>query len=312
MKKLNVIFMGTPDFAVPCLKMLYEKHTVLGVITQPDRPKGRGQKLMASPVKQFAEEKNLNVYQPLKIKEPSFQAFLRSLQPDVIVVVAFGQILPKEILEIPPLGCINVHASLLPHYRGAAPIHWSVIQGETKTGITTMFMDEGLDTGDMILKKEIAIGLEDTTGEIHDRLMQLGAEVLNETLFLLQQNTVPREKQDAALATYAPLLTKAVEKIDWSQPAQKIHNQIRGLCPWPGTYCFHNEKILKIWKARIVEGVANHTIPGKVVQITVDGFYVSTGQGILEIVELQPANKKRMSARAYVNGHGIHVNDDLI
>lgn len=312
MKKLNIVFMGTPHFAVPCLKMLHEKHKVLAVVTQPDRPKGRGQKYMASPVKQFALEQSLEIHQPVKVKEPSFQSFLRTLKPDIIVVVAFGQILPKEILEIPPLGCINVHASLLPKYRGAAPIHWSVINGEIQTGVTTMFMNEGLDTGDMILKKKVEITAEDSTGILHDRLMQIGAEVLDETLCLLQQNTAPREKQDETLATYAPLLTKEIERLDWSQSAQEIHDRIRGLCPWPGAYCLQGEKILKIWKTRVVADSNAFAVPGRIMKITADGFYVSTGNGILEVLELQPANKKKMPARAYVNGHGIQTNDDLM
>lgn len=311
MKKLKVIFMGTPDFAVPCLKKLHEHHDIIAVITQPDRRRGRGQKVIYSPVKEFALQANLNILQPEKIKTMEFENILENMYPDLIVVVAFGQILSKRILDIPPLGCINVHASLLPLYRGAAPIHWSVINGEAKTGVTTMFMDVGLDTGDMLLKQEICIADGDNTGRIHDRLMQLGAETLINTIDMLQTGTFHRIKQDENKATYAPLLTKDLEKIRWSVEASKIHNLIRGLSPWPGCYCINNESILKVWQSRVVDETTHRDNPGTVVKFTEKGFVVATKQGLIEIIEVQPANKRRMMAKDYINGHGINIGDVL-
>jgi methionyl-tRNA formyltransferase len=251
MSNLKAIFMGTPDFAVPCLEALNKKYDIIAVITQPDRPKGRGQKLTASPVKEFAVNAGLTVLQPEKIKTPEIEKVLMEMKPDLIVVVAFGQILSKRILDIPPLGCINVHASLLPLYRGAAPIHWSIINGETKTGVTTMFMDVGLDTGDMLLKSEVFISDETTTGQLHDQLMLLGADVLMRTVALLETGTVTRIKQDNTISTYASLLTKTTERIDWSLTAKKIHNLVRGLDPWPGSYCNFNSNVFKIWKTKV-------------------------------------------------------------
>jgi len=309
MSNLKVIFMGTPEFAVPCLEALNKKYDIIAVITQPDRPKGRGQKLTASPVKEFAVNAGLTVLQPEKIKAPEFEKVLMELKPDLIVVVAFGQILSKRILDIPPLGCINVHASLLPLYRGAAPIHWAIINGETKTGITTMFMDVGLDTGDMLLKSEVSISDETTTGQLHDQLMILGADILMKTVALLETGTVARIKQDHTISTYAPLLTKNTEHIDWSLTAKKIHNLVRGLDPWPGSYCNFSSNVFKIWKTRVYNDTISTTLPGTVVEITKQGFVVSTGTGLLEILEIQPAGKRRMSAKDYVCGHGLNIND---
>lgn len=309
MSKLKVIFMGTPDFAVPCLKALNNQYDVIAVITQPDRPKGRGQKLAASPVKEFAINAGLKVLQPEKIKTPEFEKILLELTPDLIVVVAFGQILSKQILDIPPLGCINVHASLLPLYRGAAPIHWSIINGETLTGVTTMFMDVGLDTGDMLLKGEVPISAETTTGQLHDQLMLVGANILMETVKLLENGTANRIKQDNNSSTYAPLLTKTTERIDWSLTANEIHNLVRGLDPWPGSYCDFKGKVFKVWKTKVYNGTNLKTLPGTVVEITKQGFLVATGSGLLEILEIQPAGKRRMSAKDYVCGHGLNIND---
>lgn len=309
-EKLKVIFMGTPDFAVPSLKAVHEHHDVIAVITQPDRPKGRGQKLMPSPVKKFALERQLSIYQPEKIKIPEFEAILNNLQPDLIIVVAFGQILSKYILDIPKLGCINVHASLLPYYRGAAPIHWAIINGESKTGVTIMFMDEGLDTGDMILTKEVEITEEMITGELHDKLMDAGATLLLETIEQLQQKTAKRIPQNHAISNYAPLLKKQTEEIDWSLSAVQIHNLVRGLNPWPVARCMFHDKRLKIWQARVYEGSSTE-VPGTIVELSKNGFVVATGNGLLEICEIQPANKRRMSAKDYVCGHGIALNDRL-
>lgn len=313
MDKLKIVFMGTPDFAVPCLKKLHEKYEVVAVITQPDRPKGRGQKVTASPVKVFALSVNLEVLQPEKIKTPEFEVTLKKFHPDLIVVVAFGQILSKAILAIPPLGCINVHASLLPNYRGAAPIHWSIIRGEKATGVTTIFMDVGLDTGDMILSESVDIAENMTTGELHDQLMVLGANLLLETVKQLESGVVSRMKQDDAKSSYAPLLNKTMGRIDWSLSAQKIHNLVRGLTPFPGAYCLFNHEKLKILQTSIYKLACNeahspHNL-GQIIELTNRGFLVGTGDGILEIVEIQPASKRRMSGRDYVCGHGIELND---
>lgn len=311
MEKLRVIFMGTPDFAVPCLAKLCQMHDVIAVFTQPDRPKGRGQKYTPPPVKAFAVEKGLTVYQPEKIKTPEIEQLLIDLRADVIVVVAFGQILSPKILKAARLGCINVHASLLPRYRGAAPIHWAVMNGETSTGVTTMFMNEGLDTGDMILKREIAIDEMMNTGQLHDLLMHSGAELLIETLALLAADRVVRIPQNDCESSYAPLLKKSIEKIDWQSTAVTLHNKIRGLDPWPGAYCLFKDKPFKLWRARVAEPLDVNGEPGLVCEITKDGFIVAAGEGFLEILELQPAGKRRMSAHDYVCGHGIAVGDKL-
>lgn len=311
MNKLKVIFMGTPDFAVPCLKALHKNYEIVAVITQPDRRKGRGQKVIYSPVKEFASSVNLTVLQPEKIKTNEFEDLIESLQPDLIVVVAFGQILSKRILDIPVLGCINVHASLLPMLRGAAPIHWAVINGEKKTGVTTMFMDIGLDTGDMLLKREVLIANEDDTGVIHDKLMILGAETLLETIELLQTNKLSRIKQDETKTTYAPLLTKDLEKVIWNKDALQIHNLIRGLSPWPGSYCINKGSVLKLWKSKLVNEQDHNYESGTVVEFSKNGFIVAASKGMIEIIEVQPANKRRMLAKDYINGHGISLNDVL-
>lgn len=314
MKSLRVVFMGTPDFAAPCLEaLLAAGHEVAAVITQPDRPRGRGRKLSFSPVKACAVEHGLEVLQPEKIKTPEFEQVLRELAPDVMVVVAFGQILSSAILAIPPLGCVNVHASLLPYYRGAAPIHWAVMQGEEKTGVTTMYMDEGLDTGDMILKKEIAISKDASTGEIHDQLMQEGAVLLQETLALIADGKAPRTKQDHAVSTYAPLLKADIEQLNWTRSAQELHNRIRGLSPWPGAYCRYAGGRLKVWKSRVCEeAAAVGAIPGRIARLSVEGFVVETGDGLLELLEVQPENKRRMKASECACGYSLQPGDRLV
>lgn len=304
MKSLKVIFMGTPDFSVPCLEELQRNCKVIAVVTQPDRPCGRGQKLRSSPVKTFALANGLPVYQPEKLKAAEFEKKLLNMKPDLIVVVAFGQILSQTILDIPRLGCINVHASLLPYYRGAAPIHWSIINGETKTGVTTMFMDAGLDTGDVILKKEIAITAEMTTEELHDQLMKAGAILLMHTLQQLIDGTVTREKQDGSISNYAPLLTKTTGRIDWNKSSIVIHNLVRGLNSWPGAYCLFNGEKLKVWRTRTVDNKCS-SLPGEIIELTEDGFLVGTGDGSLEILELQLPGKRKMLANDYIRGHGL-------
>lgn len=312
MAGLRVVFMGTPDFARPCLEMLVrEQYEVAAVITQPDRPKGRGRKLACSPVKAAALDHGLNVLQPERVKEPEFVQQLAALQPDVIIVVAFGQILSPAILALPRLGCINVHASLLPRYRGAAPINWAVINGETVTGVTTMFMDAGLDTGDMILKAELAIGPDDTAGQVHDRLMELGAAVLADTLQLLVKGQAPRLPQDASLATYAARLARETERIDWTQAATTIHNLVRGLNPWPGAYCVHQQQSVKIWRTKVIDEIAADGNPGQIIGVSTDGIVVQTGRGLLELQEVQPECRKRMAARDCASGYGLLAGEIL-
>ena len=304
MKRLRVIFMGTPDFAVPCLARLVEISDVVAVVTQPDRPKGRGQKLLPPPVKVFAQEHGIAVYQPVRVKATDFVDVLRGLAPDLIVVVAFGQILSKEILSLPPLGCINVHASLLPRYRGAAPMQWAIVRGEKETGVTTMFMDEGLDTGDMLIRETLPITQAMTAAELHDAMMKLGADVLEKTLFSLSEGTLKRTPQDDALSTYAPLLDKKVGRIDWKKSAQEIHDLVRGLNSWPGAYTMLEGQKFKIWRTRLAEGTAE---PGEIVSVTKQGLLVGTGEGMLEILEVQAPSKKKMAAGDYVRGHGLQL-----
>ena len=304
MKRFRVIFMGTPDFAVPCLARLVEISDVVAVVTQPDRHKGRGQKLLPPPVKVFAQEHGIAVYQPVRVKAPDFVDVLRGLAPDLIVVVAFGQSLSKEILSLPPLGCINVHASLLPRYRGAAPMQWAIVRGEKETGVTTMFMDEGLDTGDMLMRETLPITQAMTAAELHDAMMKLGADVLEKTLFSLSEGTLKRTPQDDALSTYAPLLDKEVGRIDWKKAAQEIHDLVRGLNSWPGAYTMLEGQKFKIWRTRLAEGTAE---PGEIVSVTKQGLLVGTGEGMLEILELQAPSKKKMAAGDYVRGHGLQL-----
>ncbi len=296
--------MGTPEFAVPCLAALYEYCDVIGVVTQPDKPRGRGQKLVPSPVKAWAEAHGLPVWQPKKIKEEAFTAFLEEQKPDLMVVVAFGQILSQRILDIPPYGCINVHGSLLPRYRGAAPMQWCVIDGEKKTGITTMFMDAGLDTGDMLLKAEFPIGPDTTLEEVHDGLMALGAKVLIDTLEELSAGTLKRIPQTGE-SNYAPMLTKETGHIHWQDRAQKIHNLVRGLDSWPGAYTFLAGKKYKIWRTRCTTE-KTEAQPGTILRADKkEGLFVAAGDGVLEITELQAPGKKRMAAKDYLNGHAI-------
>lgn len=304
---MKIVFMGTPDFAVPCLdEIVRRQHLVQAVITQPDRPKGRGKKLAPPPVKEKALQYNLPVYQPEKVKDPNFIEVIKDLSPDCIVVVAFGQILPKAILDIPVYGCINVHASLLPQYRGAAPINWAIINGEFMTGVTTMYMDEGLDTGDMIIKKEICI-YNKNAGELHDEMAREGAILLGETLELVAIGRAPREKQCNEKSSYAPLMDKALGRINWSKSAKDIYNLIRGVNPWPTAYTTYDGEVFKIWKAKMVEKDCKDQ-PGKIVKVDGSGILVCTGQHLLSIEEIQFPNNKRMGVDEYLRGHMIHEN----
>lgn len=310
---MKVIFMGTPDFASESLKNLYEAgHEILAVVTNPDRPKGRGMKVIASPVKQYAIEKNLKIYQPEKVrKNQEFIDEIKSLNPDVICVVAYGKILPKEILEIPHLGCINVHASLLPKYRGSAPIQWAVLNGEKETGVTTMYMDIGMDTGDMILKEKVQIGEDETTGELWDRLSKIGGKLLVETLKQIEEGTAPREKQSEDF-TMAPMLDKKMAKIDWeNQTASQIKNLVRGLNPIMGAYTFLKDKKIKFWKVDVaknisltedMEKLANGVV---VLSDSKDGLYIKTKNGILKVLEIQGENARRMPIVDFLRGNTI-------
>lgn len=305
---MKLVFMGTPDFAVPSLQALVKNgHEVMAVFTQPDRPAGRGKNLRPSPVKVAAQELGLSLNQPEKVKTPESIQLLKELRPEAIIVVAYGQILSKEILELPRYGCINVHASLLPDWRGAAPIHWAIIQGEKKTGVTTMQMDVGLDTGDMLMKAEYPISEESTTGEVHEALAQLGGELLIKTLSALTKGELQATPQ-VGETRYASLLKREHEEIHWSRSAQDIHNQIRGLNPWPGAYTtFHGEN-LKVWKSKVSNEalvtrpqLANAQV-GEVLENANDGLLVQTGEGVILITEVQPAGKKAMSARDFFLG----------
>lgn len=305
---MKVVFMGTPDFAVPSLRALLQNNfEVPAVITQPDRPSGRGKKLKPSPVKTAALEAGLPVHQPEKIREPGFIELLRGLNPDVIAVAAFGQILPADILDLPPFGCVNVHASLLPAYRGAAPIHRAVMNGERETGVTIMQMDTGLDTGDMLLQEKVPIGPDDTVGAVHDRLAVLGGRLLVEALRQLAAGRVRPVPQDDARSSYAPMLTGADEIIRWDRDAREIKNQVRGLNPWPGARTSLAGKMFKIW--RVVEDVdynGEAGEPGQVLEAGQEcGLLVQTGNGILSIEELQLQGKKRMSAARFLRGNPL-------
>ncbi|HFL2520607.1 TPA: methionyl-tRNA formyltransferase [Clostridioides difficile] len=304
---MKIVFMGTPDIAVPCLqKIIDEKYEILGVVTQPDKPKGRGKKLGMSPVKELAIENNIPVYQPVKARDKEFIDKIKSLNPDVIVVVAFGQILPKEILEIPKLGCINVHVSLLPKYRGAAPINWVIINGEEKTGVTTMYMDEGLDTGDMILKTEVNLDENITSGELHDKMMNIGAETLKETLRLIEEGNAPREVQNHEEFSYAPIMNKSLGNIDFSKSAREIHNLVRGVNPWPSAYTTYNDVIMKVWKTKVLDEKSTKDV-GTIIDVSKDGIKVSTIDNVLLIEEIQMPNKKRMLVGEYIKGNTIET-----
>jgi methionyl-tRNA formyltransferase len=305
---MKVIFMGTPDFAVGTLKALVKAgHEVCLAVTQPDKPKGRGKEVQFPPVKSAALELDIPVYQPVRVRRPECVEELLKYQADVIVVVAFGQILPKEILEMTPFGCINVHASLLPKYRGAAPIQWSILEGESVTGVTTMQMDEGLDTGDMILKTEVPIEAEETGESLHDKLAQAGAALCVETLEELKKGNIQAEKQGESPTIYAKMLDKKMGNIDWNMPAINIERLVRGLNSWPSAYTCWENKILKIWQAKVDEGNQSEppAAPGTVTRIEKDSFTVQTGGGQLCISELQISGKKRMSVSAFLRGYTL-------
>ncbi len=299
----RIIFMGTPEFACPTLRKLLERNeNIVAVYTQPDRPKGRGQKLQAPPVKLLAIENSIPVYQPAKVREPDVIEQIRNLEPDLVVVVAFGQILPKSLLEIPPKGCINVHASLLPRYRGAAPLNWCIINGESETGVTTMQMDVGLDTGSMLLKKATRIDPDEDINSLHDRLSDIGAELLAETLDALRAGKLTPEIQDDSESCYAPMLKKEHGIIDWSKTARCIHNQVRGLASWPGATTVLDSIPLKLYKTEISTGKG---APGELLSAGKQGIEVACGEGSLIIKELQAAGSRKMEAASFISGHPV-------
>ena len=308
---MRVVFMGTPDFSVGTLKELAKAgHEIVGVISQPDKPKGRGKNLQPTPVKEAAMELGLPVYQPKKVRDPEFIQVVRDLEPEVIVVVAFGQIIPKEILEMPKYGCINVHASLLPAYRGAAPIQWAVINGDKESGVTIMRMDEGLDTGDMIMKTEVPLSEDETGGSLHDKLAEAGAKLCVETLKALEDKTATWEVQGESPTAYAKMLDKKLGDIDWSRSAKSIECLIRGLNPWPSAYTDWNGKVMKIWEAGVLDENTDAK-PGTIVKVEKDSFSVQTGDGLLKVLALQIPGKKRMEADAFLRGYQIETGCEL-
>lgn len=296
----GVIFMGTPAFACPTLQTLIDRgERLLAVITQPDRPKGRGQMLMQPPVKELALKHGIPVYQPLKVRDPAFVQVIRDLQPELIVVVAFGQILPKTLLDIPPQGCINVHASLLPRYRGAAPLNWCIINGETETGVTTMLMDPGLDTGPMLLKRSAPIDENEDIVSVHDRMSVMGAELLADTLDSCRAGRIEPQAQDDSLTCYAPLLKKEDGLVNWGRDARAIHNQVRGMAVWPGAYTFLDGQTLKLFRTRVADGSG---LPGSVLRAGKGVFEVACLSGSLFVEELQLAGKKRLDCISFLAG----------
>ncbi len=316
---MRILFMGTPDFSVPTLKALIDsEHQVIGVVTQPDKPKGRGKEMQFTPVKETALEYQIPVYQPVKVREEDFMEEMRKLEPDVGVVIAFGQILPKAFLELPKYGCINIHASLLPKYRGAAPVQWAVIEGEEKSGLTTMLMDVGIDTGDMLLQKEILLDKKETGGSLFDKLSRMGGELIMDTLKLAEEGSLTPIKQDDSQATYVKMLDKSFGKIDFTRPAVEIERLIRGLNPWPSAFTSLDGKTLKIWDAEVNlnqksiksqdadmnRGTKSGT-PGEIIEVTKDAIVIQTGMGALIVKELQLEGKKRMSVDAFLRGYTV-------
>ncbi len=304
---MRIVFMGTPEFAVPSLEaLLKSEDQVVGIVTQPDRPKGRGHNLAPPPVKVIAQRTGIPFLQPLKIKTPDFLDALAAWKPDLIAVTAFGRILPAPILNLPPRGCVNVHGSLLPKYRGAAPVQWAIMNGERETGITTMLMDEGMDTGPILLQEQIPIMPDDTAGTLAPRLAELGGRLLVETIRQLKTGVLAPRAQDNSEATIAPLLTKEDGVIDWSRSAQTIANRVRGLSPWPGAYTFFGHDRWNIWST-VVNPTRSDEQPGTIIAVAKHSIQVATGEGMLEIVEIQTANSRRMNASQFLAGHQVGV-----
>ena len=305
---MRIVFMGTPEFAVPCLeRLIVDGHDVVGVFTQPDKPKGRGHKMQFPPVKEKAIENNIPVYQPTKMRDGIALEILKKLSPELIIVVAYGKIIPQDILDLPRYGCVNIHASLLPRYRGAAPIQWCVINGESESGVTSMQMNSGLDTGDMLLSAKVYIDDNMTAGELHDKLSVLGACVMSDTIKKIEDNSIVRTAQDDSLSNYAPMLSKELCPIHWDDSAQKIHNQVRGLSPWPVATAVLNGECYKIHKTVKVGKTIGE--PGEIVS-TVDGLTVSCGDGNgIHIISIQAPGKKAMNCSDFLRGHKIEVGE---
>ncbi len=310
---MRVVFMGTPDFAVGSLQALAEsgKYDIAAVVTQPDRPKGRGRKIVMSPVKEYALMHAYEVYQPERIKNSEFVEVLRRLSPDIIVVAAFGQLLSKDILDLPRYGCINVHASLLPKYRGAAPIQYAIINGEKETGVTIMQMDVGMDTGAMLGKIRVAVGENMTLGELHDELRDKGAELLLDVMGEIERGSAVAEPQDSSAATYARMLDRSMEKIDWHKPVAELHNYVRGFDPAPGMFTLLPDgRSIKLFSSR-VSSLTSSCEPGTVVAVSKRSFCVACGDGVLEFLEVQPESKKRIESGVFLNGRGVRQGDIL-
>lgn len=306
---MKIIFMGTPDFAAASLEALIDsRHEIQAVVTQPDKPKGRKGELTPSPVKVVAEGKGIKVYQPLKVRDEEFVKTLRAYNPDVMVVVAFGQIIPLSILKMPKYGCVNIHGSLLPKYRGAAPIQWAVLDGEKETGITTILMDEGIDTGDILLKKTIKIDTDETSGSLFDKLMALGAKAILETLDELEKGSLTPTKQGESPTAYAKMLTKAMGLIDFIKSAKELDCFVRGMDPWPSAYTLLSGKTLKLWKVRAVDGSGK---AGSVIGIDKDSFTIACGEGAIEVLEVQLEGKKRMSSGDFLKGSSLNIGQEL-
>ncbi len=303
---MKIIFMGTPDFSVPTLEaLLASEHEVAAVVTQPDKPKGRGKEIHMSPVKECALKHNISVYQPIRARDEAFVEEMRVLHPDAMVVIAFGQILPKSLLELPKYGCINIHASLLPKYRGAAPIQWAVINGDEETGITTMLMDVEMDTGDMLEKKVVRLNPDETGGSLFDRLSLLGGDLILSTLDKLEKGEITPQPQEHEKATYVKKISKSMGDIDWTLDAVSIERLVRGLNPWPSAFTRLNGKMLKIWEAKVLEDLKKQDPCGSVISADADGLKVQTGKGILCITSLQMEGKKRMDTAAFLRGYPV-------
>ncbi|KOA77448.1 methionyl-tRNA formyltransferase [Clostridium botulinum] len=308
---MKIVFMGTPEFAVPSLEAIIDNFGVEAVFTQPDRPKGRGKKVAMSPVKEVALKNNIEVCQPTKLKnESEFIEKLKNIEPDFIIVVAYGQILPKEVLQIPKYACINLHASLLPKYRGAAPLNWVIINGEKKSGNTTMLMDVGLDTGDMLMTQEVEINEDMTAGELHDILMNQGGELLVETINKMVKGEINPQKQDESSTCYASMLDKNMACIDWKNSAKNIHNLIRGLNPWPVAYTHYNDKAMKIYKSQMLNEKSDKE-PGTIIEVSKNGLKVVCGDGTLLVEEIQFPGKKSLRVEEYIRGNSIDVGSIL-
>lgn len=309
---MKIVFMGTPDYAATALEAILQAgYEVTGVVCQPDKPKGRSGALAACPVKECALKYNLPVFQPERIKRPEAVAELKKFPADVFVVAAFGQILSEEILTMPKYGCINIHASLLPKYRGAAPIQWCIVDGEKETGVTIMQMDAGIDTGDILFTKKVEITEEETGGSLFDKLSQAGAELIVEALPKIEAGEVNPVKQDEALSNYARMLKKEDGQINWKRPAEEIGRQVRGMDPWPSAYTYYKGKQFKIWKAQAVEGGTEGLQPGTIAQIEKQGIWIACGSGMLQVTEAQLEGKKRMSAADLMNGRSLEMNERL-